>query len=145
MMFTTDEILEQLRAGADMDAIASSFTETLNKARELYEKETSVAAKRTEKRDALVDILCQLQDFMYTYFPDYFTDEDCLSEADWGNIADEFLDRIDVMLNVLDVMAPHSEKKDKSKPRGLRAKVKVFDDAICDDQIIRDILAKLTS
>ena len=140
MMFTTDEILEQLRAGADMDAIASSFTETLNKARELYEKETSVAAKRTEKREALVDILCQLQDFMYTYFPDYFTDEDCLSEEDWGNIADEFLDRIDLMLNILDAMTPHSEKMDKSKPRGLRAKVKVS-----DDQIIRDILAKLTS
>ena len=139
-MFTTDEILEQLRAGADMDAIASSFTETLNKARELYEKETSVAAKRTEKREALVDILCQLQDFMYTYFPDYFTDEDCLSEEDWGNIADEFLDRIDLMLNILDAMTPHSEKMDKSKPRGLRAKVKVS-----DDQIIRDILAKLTS
>ena len=140
MMFTTDEILEQLRAGADMDAIASSFTETLNKARELYEKETSVAAKRTEKREALVDILCQLQDFMYTYFPDYFTDEDCLSEADWGKIADEFLDRIDVMLNILDAMTPHSEKIDKSKSRGVRAKVK-----ISDDQIIRDILTKLTS
>ena len=144
-MFTTDEILEQLRAGADMDAIASSFTETLNKARELYEKETSAAAKRTEKREALVDILCQLQDFMYTYFPDYFTDKDCLSEEDWGNIADEFLDRIDVMLNILDAMTPHSEKMDKSKPRGLRAKVHVFDDQVSDDQIIRDILAKLTS
>lgn len=88
-MFTKDEILTQLRNGAEATDIAQKMADNINAAIQEYEREKAV--NDTKRKDAR-DLIDTLADFFQKYF-----DEETLSENDREDATDELLKLVDNM------------------------------------------------
>ena len=159
-MITLEEILTSLRKGENIDTIAKDFTQTLNDAKAIYDREVAeAAAAEDHKVSVLTGILLDLQDFFIEYYPEYFKPEEQLSKSDWEEVCKELLSEMSTVMKIVDTLniemptaaskdpAPASmEEKDKSildamkdnhihSPRGHRACSGFFDDAAVDKMI----------
>lgn len=159
-MITLEEILTSLRKGENIDTIAKDFTQTLNDAKAIYDREVAeAAAAEDHKVSVLTGILLDLQDFFIEYYPEYFKPEEQLSKSEWEEVCKELLSEMSTVMKIVDTLniemptaaskdpAPASmEEKDKSiidamkdnhihSPRGHRARCNLFDDAAADKLI----------
>ena len=159
-MITLEEILTSLRKGENIDTIAKDFTQTLNDAKAIYDREVAeAAAAEDHKASVLADILLDLQSFFLEYYPEYFKPEEQHSKSDWEEVCKELLAERSTVMKIVDTLniemptaaskdpAPASmEEKDKNiidamkdnhihSPRGHRARCNLFDDAAADKMI----------
>ena len=159
-MITLEEILTSLRKGENIDTIAKDFTQTLNDAKAIYDREVAeAAAAEDHKVSVLTGILLDLQDFFIEYYPEYFKPEEQLSKSEWEEVCKELLSEMDTVMKIVDALniemptasskdpAPASmEEKDKNiidamkdnhihSSRGHRARCNLFDDAAADKLI----------
>ena len=159
-MITLEEILTSLRKGENIDTIAKDFTQTLNDAKAIYDREVAeAAAAEDHKASVLADILLDLQSFFIEYYPEYFKPEEKLSKSEWQEVCKELLSEMSTVMKIVDALniemptaasknpAPASmEEKDKSildamrdnhihSSRGHRAHGSFFDEEAADKMI----------
>lgn len=119
-MITLEEILIALRKGENIDTIAENFTQTLNDAKAIYDREAAeAAAAEDQKATALADILVDLQTFFIENFPNYFKPDEELSRSEWKEICKELLSEMDSLMKIvdaLDIEMPKTESPKKIAP-----------------------------
>jgi methylase of polypeptide subunit release factors len=132
-MFSKDEILKQLRAGADAQDIAQKMADEINAAVKTYDEEqeaikqaeAKAKALENEKRKDARDLIDNMADFFTKYFGE--DGEDLLPEEDREEAVDailELMDHIIGLKSVLDIAAA----KPARKPTGCQCPT-------CDDEI----------
>ena len=110
-MINQNDILAALQGGADPDAIAQTFADTLNaaiaeKAKQDEEARQAKAAAEThkEKVDYMAEMLAMLNHFLKEFYPDVY-DEETAEKVDAVDIVaafDEAYDEVKRMQPVLD-------------------------------------------
>lgn len=132
-MFSKDEILKQLRAGADAQDIAQKMADEINAAVKTYDEEQEAVKQAEAKAKALENEkrkdARKLIDAMAEFFTKYFGEEgeDLMPEEDREEAVDailELTDHIVQLKGVLDIAAAKSARK----PTGCQCPT-------CDDEI----------
>ena len=110
-MVNQNDILAALQGGADPEAIAQNFADTLNaaiaeKAKQDEEARQAKAAAEThkEKVDYMAEMLAMLNHFIKEFYPDVY-DEEIVEKVDAADIVaafDEAYDEVKRMQPVLD-------------------------------------------
>ena len=112
-MFSKNEILAQLRDGADASDIAQKMADELNAAIQEYEKQQANAKRLSARRSAARDMVDVMSKFFSTY-----VDQEEFSEEDLEQATDavlELIDSVDELKSHLDksflnVSAPKTER-----------------------------------
>lgn len=134
-MFSREDILKQLRDGADPQEIATAMADAINGALGDYQKEQDEAAyAEKEKRKDARKVVDAMSDFFTKYFGEDPIDEDALEAATDAMI--EMTDHMIGLKNDLSAIAVRFQKPDR-EPSAPDAEDEI------DDDILRRFLASL--
>ncbi|MBO5730287.1 MAG: hypothetical protein J6R67_03740 [Treponema sp.] len=114
-MYDMNEILALLKEGQSVEDIAASFTSALNSAIQEQEKQKNEIAARTEKIDALTNIINSIVDFANKFYPDLIPEDmdmDFTAE-DVGLLADELDETVEEVVSLMKLLNVPAHKKSK--------------------------------
>ena len=132
-MFSKDEILKQLRAGADAQDIAQKMADEINAAVKTYDEEQEVIKQAEAKAKAFEDEkrkdARKLIDAMAEFFTKYFGEEgeDLMPEEDREEAVDAILELTDHIVQLKGLIGTIAEKPARA-PSGCKCPT-------CDDEI----------
>ena len=86
-MITVEEILKELRAGQDLDSIGRDIADTLNDAKELFDKEEAARIQKEKEQKARenklaegAELFSKMISYLHNYYPalykELFSDDD---------------------------------------------------------------------
>lgn len=132
-MFSKDEILKQLRAGADAQDIAQKMADEINAAVKTYDEEqeaikqaeAKAKAFENEKREDARKLIDAMADFFIKYFGE--EGEDLMPEEDREEAVDAILELTDHIVQLKGLIGTIAEKPAR-EPSGCKCPT-------CDDEI----------